>query len=89
MLYNFPYCIGFYLLQITGYIIYLPFQIIIWLLNLKELENNIFKYINYINKIFVNTTGVSILSFPQSVQNKCYKCNNNIVKIPCIDDYIY
>lgn len=89
MLYNFPYCIGFYLLQIIGYIIYFPFQIVIWLLNLKELENNIFKYINYINNIFVNTTGVSILNFPQSVQNKCYKCNNNIVKMPCINNYIY
>jgi hypothetical protein len=69
----FSYCIIYYILYITGLIIYAPFALLFWATGTQAIEKEIWKIMETINEFFVDVSGFNVLDYIYPA--KCYKCN--------------
>jgi hypothetical protein len=87
MILNLPFCLAWYLLEIVGYILYLPFFLFFYLFNLQKTEKQLWDLIKNFDKIFVSITGNSFMHFPESIVTKCYQCNS-LKCMPVLSNYV-
>lgn len=87
MILNLPFCLAWYLLEIIGYILYLPFFLFFYLFNLQKTEKDLWNIINSFDKFFLSITGNSFMHFPDSIVTKCYTCSN-IKCFPVLNDFV-
>lgn len=73
---NAPNCMIYYILDMIGYVIYLPFMLFFWIFGLRSIEKQLWKGINSTDKLVKSVTGYYIFSYPNSIMNKCYRCKN-------------
>ena len=77
---NFIGCIPFYLLDIVGFVLYLPVQILLWIfseilsIDLYPTEEKIWNSIGWINSMFFSLTGFHFRHYPKTVREDCYMC---------------
>lgn len=91
---NLPQCFIWYMLDIAGRIIYLPFRLTFWFLEylteieLTKIEKDIWCFLEEIDKYIHSPepdglgTGIHIIHFPDSVMSKCYTCKTKFPKPP-------
>lgn len=91
---NLPQCFIWYMLDIAGRIIYLPFKLTFWFLEylteieLTKIEKDIWCFLEDIDKYIHSPepeglgTGIHIIHFPDSVMSKCYTCKTKFPKPP-------
>jgi hypothetical protein len=91
---NLPQCFIWYMLDIAGRIIYLPFRLTFWFLEylteieLTKIEKDIWCFLEDIDKYIHSPepeglgTGIHIIHFPDSVMSKCYTCKTKFPKPP-------
>lgn len=75
-----PQCMGWYLLEVFGHILYIPFAFFFWLFSLQSIENMIWNVLEDIDCFFYASTGYHLIHYSDSIINKCYNCN--IKKMP-------
>lgn len=71
-LFHFKDCFLWYSLEIIGYILYLPFEFIVWLLCLQSLEKTFWEMIDSIDCFFYDSTGFHIFHYSDTIIKKCY-----------------
>ena len=72
---NFYFCAFFYALKIFGYILYLPFMIMILIFKLKAFEKIFWKTVKMVDNLFASIFfGLRFASFPDSIMNACFRC---------------
>lgn len=77
---NFIGCIPFYILDIVGFALYLPVQILLWILytflsiDLYKTEDDIWNSIGGLNSFFFSLTGFHFRHYPKSIREDCYMC---------------
>jgi hypothetical protein len=69
-----PQCMGWYLLEVLGHILYLPFAFFFWLFSLQSIEKMIWNVLEDIDCFFYASTGYHLIHYSDSIINKCYKC---------------
>lgn len=82
LLQNGTSCIGYYLLQILGKLLYLIPMIVFMLLDLvsgesklgSQLENKIWDFLEKLDIKVADRTGQHLIYFPKSVRDKCFNC---------------
>lgn len=84
---NFPTCFFWYVIQIFGIILYLPFRFLFWLLGLGRVEDIIWSKLYDLDKQFYNATGghksndqcsgYHFLHYPCWIVDACYRCRND------------
>ena len=80
MITNFGDCFFFYILEVVGQVLYLPFRIIMWVFitffsfSLYETEKQIWKSIYDLNDSLFPYLGFHIAHYSKSVRDKCYTC---------------
>ena len=80
MITNFGDCFFFYIFEVVGQILYLPFRIIMWVFitffsfSLYETEKQIWKSIYDLNDSLFPYLGFHIAHYSKSVRDKCYTC---------------
>tara|TARA_B100000927_G_C16408379_1_gene446294 strand:- start:512 stop:1138 length:627 start_codon:yes stop_codon:yes gene_type:complete len=91
---NLPQCFLWYMLDIAGRIIYLPFRITFWFLEylteieLTKIEKDVWCFLEEIDQYIYKPepdglgTGIHIIHFPDSVILKCYTCKSKFPKPP-------
>jgi hypothetical protein len=83
---NIRNCFFYYLLEIVGQIIYLPFRILFWLLNLFGLNvygivDKIWSAIDDLDTYIYTSAGFHIVHYPKSIRQQCYVCKRLKVKV--------
>ena len=80
MITNFGDCFFFYIFEVVGQVLYLPFRIIMWVfitffsLSLYETEKKIWNSIYDLNDLLFPYLGFHIARYSKSVRDKCYTC---------------
>lgn len=69
-----PQCFLYYMLDTIGFIFYLPFSILFWILGASKIEKKLWKGIDKIDSAIYNQSGFHIFHYTNSVMNKCYRC---------------
>jgi hypothetical protein len=69
-----PSCMPWYLLEVFGQILYLPFRIIFKLCKLQKQERQFWNGVEKVDKVFHNAIGLHIIHYPDDIVNGCYKC---------------
>lgn len=94
---NLPQCFLWYMLDIAGRIIYLPFKITFYFLEwlteieITKIEKDVWCFLEDIDKYIYSPepdglgTGIHIIHFPDSVMRKCYYCKSKFPKPPKYD----
>jgi len=72
-------CLPYYLLEITGQILYLPIRLLLWLLFLAQVdlypaEKNTWNGLKTINDFLRPIIGFHIIHFPERIRKNCYTC---------------
>jgi hypothetical protein len=67
-------------LDIYGFIFYLPFSLLFWILGLQKIEKKMWKGIDKIDSAIYNQSGFHIFHYTNSVMNKCYRCTPKKLK---------
>jgi hypothetical protein len=75
-----PKCFGYYLLEIIGHILYIPFAFGFWLLGLGWLEKQIWDLIDKIDCAFYSATGFHLIHYSDTIIKNCYSCK--IIPMP-------
>lgn len=75
-----PQCMGWYLLEVIGHILYIPFSFFFWLFSLQSVERMIWRIIEDIDCFCYTATGYHLIHYSDTILNKCYKCK--IKKMP-------
>ena len=73
-----PSCMPWYLLEIFGQIIYLPFRILFWMTRTKEIEKLLWKKMEELDKMIHNISGLHIIHYPDFIQDSCYRCKGMV-----------
>ena len=82
-------CFFYYILDLIGKILYIPFSLLFWLsknlfgIDLYPLETRLWKSLELINDFVFSIVGFHIIHFPQKVREDCYSCirlSGNTVK---------
>ena len=82
-------CFFYYILDLIGKILYIPFSLLFWLsktlfgIDLYPIETRTWKFLELINNFVFSTLGFHIIHFPQKVREDCYSCvrlSSNTVK---------
>lgn len=76
LLKNAPKCMIYYILDMIGYVIYLPFMIFFWMFGLQSIEREFFKALDKIDKAVYSVAEFHIFRYPESLLNRCYRCKN-------------
>ena len=77
---NFYKCAIFYLLEVFGKLLMLPFRICMWIaytyfgIDLYPVEKMMWNIIYWIDGIIFSYVGVHIAHYPQSIREDCYTC---------------
>lgn len=80
MIKNFYKCAIFYVLEVFGKLLMLPFRIFMWIaytyfrVDLYSIEQGVWDIINWIDGTIFSYVGVHIAKYPQSIQDDCYTC---------------
>lgn len=69
---NFKSCFLWYLLEIIGWILYLPIEFIVWLLCLQELEKTAWKGLDAVDCMIYDVVGFYLFKHSDAVNQKCY-----------------
>jgi hypothetical protein len=69
---NFKSCFLWYLLEIIGWILYLPIEFIVWLLCLQELEKTAWKGLDAVDCVIYDVVGFYLFKHSDAVNQKCY-----------------
>ena len=75
MIKNFPGCLIWYLLEVVGQIIYLPFRLIFWIFCLQDAERMMWSTISKIDSYVQAFTTFSLIHYPDFIVEDCYMCN--------------
>ena len=98
-IFNLPQCFLWYLLEWIGWVLYLPFRLLFYLMDLamkaiigKEgvvyVEHQIWCALEEMDKILHKMNGMHIIHYPDSVINKCYTCKMpSFPKLPKFPQY--
>ena len=77
---NITSCIMYYFLDFLGQILYIPFRIAFFIVNLiipgmgTHLEKVIWSNLEKLDRVTIGTVGFHIIHFPKSVRDMCYNC---------------
>lgn len=77
---NIQYCAIYYILDILGQILYLPFRITLWIINkfipgsYNKIENAIWGNLDIADRWTIENLGFHIIHFSKPVRDKCYNC---------------
>jgi hypothetical protein len=77
---NITSCIMYYFLDFLGQILYLPFRLAFFIVNLvvpgmgTQVEKLIWDNLEKIDRVTIETFGFHIIHFPKSVRDMCYNC---------------
>jgi hypothetical protein len=80
MIKNFYKCAIFYVLEVFGKLLMLPFRIFMWIaytyfrVDLYSLEQGVWDIINWIDKIVFSFIGIHFAHYPKSIREDCYTC---------------
>lgn len=66
---NFHKCAIYYLLDIIGYLFYLPFMLLFWITGAHAIERKIWRNINKYGLLIFGT-------YTNSIMNQCYRCKD-------------
>jgi hypothetical protein len=69
---NFKSCFIWYLLEIIGWILYLPMEFLVWFFCLKYLEDNFFGMVKDIDCFFNSVMGFHIFYYSENIRQKCF-----------------
>ena len=75
-----PQCMGWYMLEVFGHILYIPFGFFFWVFSLQAIEKQIWGVLEDVDCFCHASTGYHLIHYSDSIINKCYKCN--IKKMP-------
>ncbi len=75
-----PQCMGWYLLEVFGHILYIPVGFFFWVFSLRAIEKKMWGILEDIDCFCHASTGYHLIHYSDSIIKKCYKCN--IKKIP-------
>jgi hypothetical protein len=83
---NIRNCFFYYLLEIVGQILYLPFRILLWVLNLFGINlygivDNIWIAFDDLDTYVYTLAGFHIIHYPKSIREQCYVCKRLKVKV--------
>jgi hypothetical protein len=84
-IFNLPKCFLWYLLEFIGWVLYLPFRFLFWLVDvivyavfkkdgLVKAEHQFWCILEDLDKIIHKISGAHIIHYPDSVIEKCYTC---------------
>lgn len=82
MIKNFPGCIFWYILEIIGQILYLPFRFIFWLFCMQDFERSMWALVSQIDDYLHSISGFSLIHYPDFIIQDCYMCN--LEKLPIV-----
>ena len=71
-IFHFKDCFLWYMLEIIGFILYVPFEFFVWLFCMKESEKSFWKLVDNIDCMFKDMTGFHIFHYSDTVLKKCY-----------------
>lgn len=77
---NFYKCALFYMLEVFGKLLMLPFRILMWIaytyfsIDLYPFEKQMWNTINWVDRIIFSFTGIHFAHYPQSIREDCYTC---------------
>jgi len=87
ILFNFPSCFIWYLIEIIGIILYLPIRFVFWIFGLGSIEDAIWSALYEADKwVYLNTgghkdnencSGYHFLHYPCWILEKCYRCRDD------------
>jgi hypothetical protein len=69
-----PQCMGWYLLEIIGHILYIPFGFFFWVTGTQNIEKQIWAMIEEVDCFCYTSTGFHLIHYSDSIINNCYKC---------------
>jgi len=76
LLINAPKCMIYYILDMIGYVLYLPLMIFFWMFGLRSIERQLFKGINQVDSAIYGVADFHVFKYPNSIMNKCYRCKD-------------
>ena len=71
---NLPRCMGWYMLEVFGYIMYIPWAFFFWVCSLEYYEKQLWKIADQIDCFCYASTGYHVFHYSDSIIKKCYKC---------------
>lgn len=86
MVTNFPQCCLYYLMDIIGFLLYMPFALFFWALGMKSSEKELWVGIYAIdNTIYSCLLGFHLFKYSNKTMNKCYRCTPKKERPNCKD----
>ena len=77
---NIHRCFLYYVLDIIGYTLYLPFKLIFWITFTQFVEKRIWEGVRMIDDVIFGMTGYFAFQYSDSIMNRCYRCSNKTRK---------
>jgi hypothetical protein len=80
MIKNFYKCVLFYIIDVFGKLLMLPFRICMWAaytyfrVDLYPLEQFVWNIIDWIDSLIFSLIGLHVARYPKSIQDDCYTC---------------
>jgi hypothetical protein len=80
LLQNIQYCIIYYIFDVLGQILYLPWRITFWIVDKlipgsgSEIEKKIWRNLDIVDRWTISNLGFHIIHFSKSVRDTCYNC---------------
>jgi len=76
---NMQTCLIYYLLEVVGQILYLPFRIFLFLVfqlgvDLYPIEKGFWNFVEDADKFILGITGFHISHYPKNIRDQCYNC---------------
>ena len=71
---NFHRCAIYYLLDMIGYVIYLPFMIFFWIFGIRSIEQELWKMLYKVDDGIKGVTGYNLFKYSNTIMNRCYRC---------------
>jgi len=73
---NFSKCFIYYILDIIGYVLYLPFKLFFWVFQLRSVERALWEGIESVDQLCKAVTGYHCFHWSNDTMNDCYRCKN-------------
>lgn len=85
---NFRGCFFWYMLEIIGQILYLPFRFLFWIMGCTgdKIEKGIWKVVDGIDCFFFDLTTYHVFRYSPEIIEKCYSCNPGPFPFPDFGD---
>ena len=87
-IFNFAGCFFWYMLEIIGQILYLPFRFLFWVMGCTgdKIEKGIWKVVDGIDCFFFDLTTYHVFRYSPEIIEKCYSCNPGPFPFPDFGD---